>query len=898
MILWIEYYFFTYTFMYFLKQIKDQFLQTLFLRAWDGESAGPFIPSVDLEAPTALPPLSRSIIDDLSVLWKSASLDEFIEQFNEQLNNLDLEERFISTQLTILLNGLRPIAEGTVPWYSPADEGYQSIRATVHALQRIHTQLQEDGNQLNVLIQGKLQEHLWTIQSNIWVHGEILVETEVQDTTEPNPQLVDAPLEVLTPDIDRTAHEYTTEEINLLTESVEKEKNEFRQLFFLNIIGEADNGQDISQLLQHPNVLSLIRQSNEGFEYWYDIETILQDFLNVQYVENSDIQIYWENLSWALEGYQESTRDLNILIRDKQSVWETTFWEERLRDVHEWYERLLENEEIKNALTNRDGTIPLFEDLWMDHINILREKWVNMAELFLVQENSDAYLWEELTVWSTFIASLSSNNDFASNLDFSFIDTSAQDIEIDGVRASFNSDGVRWAWYYDENNNQVLLQDGSSIKVISRRVVENDDQAVRDAVDERLRHLWTNDTQRRAYNEALRRDPDATFRGETLPWGVLWAILALLQNFFSGKNFEYNAQTGQWEDTSWGEWSWVPATNGEVVWAYTWGMELWSLSAEFESSSQWAHAYNPNDNGHGPSYGTYQMNTEVGVYRSFIQKHWITPGREWWNAAIQEHGLEAFQKMEHDHIKENNYDPMMNRITIPWKENFTLAMQNVIWSIGVQHGPWHSGILAVINNSWATPWDRDSEATLINALYDKRWQVYPPGISSRYNRERVNALAMLQVVTTWDIYNQNIGEIPSWIQSSPAETNPETGVTLCSKTARINLANLWVQSPNSWSSAKASFEIYPSERISVFPPVGNSEAKVADFYLDASSTNAQFGHRVAAFQQNGQWFVLDPYYPVPWYESNRRWPIRAEDYVSYMRTKSPPRELWWAAYFS
>ena len=95
-------------------------------------------------------------------------------------------------------------------------------------------------------------------------------------------------------------------------------------------------------------------------------------------------------------------------------------------------------------------------------------------------------------------------------------------------------------------------------------------------------------------------------------------------------------------------------------------------------------------------------------------------------------------------------------------------------------------------------------------------------------------------------------------------------MTQCSRTARFNLNRLGVNNIRQGSSALASFELYPSDKISEFPPKGPSTAKVADFYLDASAKNAKFGHRVAAFQQNGDWFVLDPYYPVPGYESNRR----------------------------
>ncbi len=34
-------------------------------------------------------------------------------------------------------------------------------------------------------------------------------------------------------------------------------------------------------------------------------------------------------------------------------------------------------------------------------------------------------------------------------------------------------------------------------------------------------------------------------------------------------------------------------------------------------------------------------------------------------------------------------------------------------------------------------------------------------------------------------------------------------------------------------------------------------ANVADIFIDSGST---YGHRVAAYVNNGKWFVLDPYY--------------------------------------
>lgn len=130
--------------------------------------------------------------------------------------------------------------------------------------------------------------------------------------------------------------------------------------------------------------------------------------------------------------------------------------------------------------------------------------------------------------------------------------------------------------------------------------------------------------------------------------------------------------------------------------------------------------------------------------------------------------------------------------------------------------------------------------------------------------------------------------------SSPVERS-ESWTTLCSKTARLNLSRLWVEwDINRWTSAKESFGMYNWD-ISQFPPIEDTWAVVADFYLDASAKNAEYGHRVAAFKDGGQWYILDPYYNIVKWVDNRK-PISAEIYISVMSAKW--RNMWWAHYFA
>lgn len=130
--------------------------------------------------------------------------------------------------------------------------------------------------------------------------------------------------------------------------------------------------------------------------------------------------------------------------------------------------------------------------------------------------------------------------------------------------------------------------------------------------------------------------------------------------------------------------------------------------------------------------------------------------------------------------------------------------------------------------------------------------------------------------------------------SAPVEKS-DSWTTLCSRTARLNLSRLWVEwNINRGSSARESFNMYGWD-ISSFPPNWDTDALVADFYLDASSKNAEYWHRVAAFKDKWSWYILDPYYDIVKWVDNRL-PVPAETYISVMESKG--RKMWWAHYFS
>lgn len=142
-----------------------------------------------------------------------------------------------------------------------------------------------------------------------------------------------------------------------------------------------------------------------------------------------------------------------------------------------------------------------------------------------------------------------------------------------------------------------------------------------------------------------------------------------------------------------------------------------------------------------------------------------------------------------------------------------------------------------------------------------------------------------------NIYKTNILEAKTnqiWfkrpILSAPTYTNPRTWVTLCSRTARENLQNLWIKSPVQWASARDSFKLYwePAKK---FPPKDSSEC-IADLYLDASPANKEYWHRATWVKIDGEWFVLDPYY------TKTRNPVPANEYLAMMKWRYN-RRIWW-----
>src|SRR6185503_2539819 len=131
--------------------------------------------------------------------------------------------------------------------------------------------------------------------------------------------------------------------------------------------------------------------------------------------------------------------------------------------------------------------------------------------------------------------------------------------------------------------------------------------------------------------------------------------------------------------------------------------ELGILSAKYETGGRGPGVVSSGvgDPG-GVSYGSYQMATKTGTAKRFVTQNdfpWLkdfsnlTPGTTDFSACwkrIAANETDAFQKCQHQYIKRTHYEPLVAKILnetyvdINTRSN---AVQNVVWSTAVQHGP-------------------------------------------------------------------------------------------------------------------------------------------------------------------------------------------------------------------
>ena len=197
---------------------------------------------------------------------------------------------------------------------------------------------------------------------------------------------------------------------------------------------------------------------------------------------------------------------------------------------------------------------------------------------------------------------------------------------------------------------------------------------------------------------------------------------------------------------------------------------LGALSERFESNGK------PGAIGHdstgGFSYGQYQIASATGTLAAFLvfldrtAPALLVPLAAAGGAGAALLGAASFQqawrtlaadatfvRAQHDFIQATHYDPLVARLNHdPGLDatRFSRALNDVIWSVAVQHGPgnmvFHNALIGTTPN--ALP-----EMTIINRVYDERSKVdryfarstpqVKAAVRARFVQERAQALQML-----------------------------------------------------------------------------------------------------------------------------------------------------------
>jgi hypothetical protein len=158
---------------------------------------------------------------------------------------------------------------------------------------------------------------------------------------------------------------------------------------------------------------------------------------------------------------------------------------------------------------------------------------------------------------------------------------------------------------------------------------------------------------------------------------------------------------------------------------------LGSLSAKYESGSQGggAVANNAGDQG-GASYGKYQLTKNSGHAQAFAYSYGgklkgKTPGTKAFDAAWKAEfaaNPTKFTDAQHDYIQDKHYKPAVSAAQKATGINFAgqpKAVQDMLWSIGVQHGAGGTG--SIFRNAGIKK--SDSSETIIRKVYAERMKV-------------------------------------------------------------------------------------------------------------------------------------------------------------------------------
>lgn len=187
---------------------------------------------------------------------------------------------------------------------------------------------------------------------------------------------------------------------------------------------------------------------------------------------------------------------------------------------------------------------------------------------------------------------------------------------------------------------------------------------------------------------------------------------------------------------------------------------LGSLSAKYESSGNPGTIANNKGDIGGKSYGTYQLTKASGNAQKFANQYGgslkgLTAGTSAfdnaWKAEAKKNP-EKFASAQHDYIQKTHYAPAVNSVKSKTGidvSKYSVALQNVVWSIGVQHGS--AGAGSIFKNAGIKA--GMSEKEIINKVYNERSKVdkyfasssasIKKSVKNRFAKEKEQALKML-----------------------------------------------------------------------------------------------------------------------------------------------------------
>lgn len=203
---------------------------------------------------------------------------------------------------------------------------------------------------------------------------------------------------------------------------------------------------------------------------------------------------------------------------------------------------------------------------------------------------------------------------------------------------------------------------------------------------------------------------------------------------------------------------------------------LGSLSEQYESNGDpGAVSTGAGDPG-GVSYGAYQLASNFNRPEQFLQAEgaqWASEfgghasgtqafSQVWRDIAARE--PQAFLEAQHAYIQRTHYDPVVNAVASSTGVNIndhSRALQNVVWSTGVQHGPGTDIVTNAVQqtvNQGIGPDQAGFDRAVIEAVYADRGrtdangnlvrfsgssQQVQAGVANRFNNELAQALDQL-----------------------------------------------------------------------------------------------------------------------------------------------------------